>query len=92
MFSQSHSVLWGLLENAGQVESLLRLFRHSSTLQRLTGKVKTELSYLKRLVGSMQEAGLEQVQRNCDASTIRYFVARANSHNLLNSKQLKALG
>lgn len=91
MFQQSHTVLWGLLENAGQVESLLQLFRHSSTLQRLTGKVQTELGYLRKLVECIREIGLEQIARSCDPSTLRYFAARANSHNLLNSKQLQLI-
>lgn len=91
MFQQSHAVLWGLLENAGQVESLLQLFRHSSTLQRLTGKVHTELDYLRKLVECIRNIGLEQIARSCDPSTLRYFAARANSHNLLNSKQLQLI-
>jgi len=91
MFQQSHAVFWGLLERAGQVEGLLQLFRYSSTLQRLTGKPKTELLYLKRLVEAIRKAGLEQVSLNCDASTFRYFAARATSYNLLSSKQLGLL-
>lgn len=91
MFHQSHAVLWVLLEKARQIEKLLQLFRHSSTLQRLTGKAKVELDYLKRLVGYIREIGLEQVAPNCDPSTLRYFAARANSHNLLNPKQLQLI-
>lgn len=91
MFQQSHAVFWGLLEKNGQVEGLLHLFRHSSTLQRLTGKPKTELRYLKLLVAAIRKAGLEQVSRSCDASILRYFAARAISHNLLSAKQLGLL-
>ncbi|MDC3742136.1 hypothetical protein KDL21_13950 [Pseudomonas syringae pv. syringae] len=91
MFQQSHEVFWGLLERARQVEGLLQLFRYSSTLQRLTGKPKTELRYLKKLVEAIREAGLEQVSRDCDTFTFRYFAARATSYNLLSSKQLGLL-
>ncbi|WP_248765853.1 tetratricopeptide repeat protein [Pseudomonas protegens] len=91
MFQQSHAVFWGLLEKNGQVEGMLQLFRYSSTLQRLTGKPKTELLYLKKLVSAIRKVGLEQVCRNCDASIFRYFAARATSYNLLSSRQLDFL-
>lgn len=91
MFHKSHAVLWGVLEKAGQVEVLLQLFRHSSALQRLTGLVETELKYLRKLTGLIREAGLQQVAQNCDPMTLRYFAARANSHNLLSSSQLQLI-
>lgn len=91
MFQQSNEVLWGILEHEKQVEGMLQLFRYSSTLQRLTGKPKTELRYLKKLVAAIREAGLAQVSRNCDPSTFRYFAARATSYNLLNPRQLESL-
>lgn len=91
MFYQSHAVLWGLLEKAGQIEVLLQLFRHSSTLQRLTGSVEIELGYLRKLVGLVRDIGLQQVAHSCDPSTLRYFAARANSHNLLSSSQLQLI-
>jgi len=88
MFKKSHAVLWELLEKDRQVEALLQLYRHSSTLQRLTNKSEVELEYLRRLAGLVQNVGLEQVARSSDPSTLRYFAARANSHNLLSPKQL----
>ncbi|MEE3636523.1 tetratricopeptide repeat protein [Pseudomonas sp. AL 58] len=91
MFTQSHAALWVLLENSGQLESMLQLFRHSSTLQRLTGKIETELQYLKRLSNYIAQQGLEQVIRQVRMSALRYFAARADSHNLLTSQQLKLI-
>jgi hypothetical protein len=88
MFMQSHAALWELLEKAGQVEGLFKLFRHSSILQRLTGKVATELMYLKRLYRYIVAQGFEQVVRNLQIPILRYFVARAASHNLLTTEQL----
>lgn len=91
IFRQSHSVLWELLEQNDQVESLLQLFRHSSTLQRLTDRSADEQKYLQRLVRLAKKIGLEQVVRSSDSGTLRYFAARASSHGLLNVQQLRLI-
>ncbi|WP_155931355.1 tetratricopeptide repeat protein [Pseudomonas aeruginosa] len=91
MFSQSHAALWEILENSSQTESLLQLFRHSSTLQRLTGKSSTEQEYLKRLDRHIRGIGFERVIKHCHPSALRYFAARADSYNLLNPQQLKLI-
>ncbi|HHM7088307.1 tetratricopeptide repeat protein [Pseudomonas aeruginosa] len=91
MFTQSHAALWIILERSNQTESLLQLFRHSSTLQRLTGKVSTEQEYLKRLEKHIRGVGFEQVIKHCQPSALRYFAARADSYNLLNSQQLNLI-
>jgi len=88
MFMQSHAALWELLEKAGQIEVLFKLFRHSSILQRITGKVATELKYLKRLCQFITAQGFEQVVRDMQTPALRYFAARAASHNLLSAEQL----
>ncbi|WP_289329063.1 hypothetical protein [Pseudomonas sp. 'CRE Jenny 4'] len=89
MFTQSHGALWELMEAGDQVEGLLELFRHSSILQRLTGKVATELQYLRRLYKYIVAQGFEQIIRQVRMSALRYFVARAVSHNLLNVQQFE---
>ncbi|MGJ3439104.1 hypothetical protein AAZU54_03755 [Pseudomonas sp. Je.1.5.c] len=88
MFMQSHAALWELLERAEQVEGLLKLFRHSSTLQRLTGKVKTELNYLKRLCQYINSKGFEGVFQDTRMPALRYFATRAITHNLLSKEQM----
>lgn len=88
MFMQSHAALWELLERAEQIEGLLKLFRHSSTLQRLTGKVNTELMYLKRLCRYINLKGFEGVFQDTRMPALRYFATRAINHNLLSKEQV----
>lgn len=88
MFMQSHAALWELLERAEQVEGLFKLFRHSSTLQRLTGKVNTELLYLKRLCRYVNLRGFERILQDARMPALRYFASRAINHNLLSKEQV----
>lgn len=88
MFMQSHAALWELLEKEEQVEGLFKLFRHSSTLQRLTGKVQTELMYLKRLCRYVNLKGFEGIFRDSRMPALRYFATRAINHNLLSNEQV----
>lgn len=88
MFKQSHAALWTILEGEHQLEALMQLFRHSSTLQRVTGNADLELSYLKRLVEYIRETDSLRTMMIKDSPIFRYFSARALSHNLMSTKQL----
>src|SRR5262249_8570426 len=49
LFDRSHKVLWGIFEERGETDQLLRLFRHTSFLWRIRGEESKEAEYVKRL-------------------------------------------
>lgn len=49
MFDDCHDALWDVLEENGNLDQLLRLFRHSSFVWRIRGEDKREADYLAKL-------------------------------------------
>lgn len=89
MFRKSHKALWYLFERHDGLENLLILFRHSSILQRLTGKDGREKEYLFKLIKRI--GGCESELVGLDDGVKRYFVARALNYNALPAKSVQKL-
>lgn len=92
IFANAHSALWGVYEKQSDTYGLIQLFRHSSILQRLTNKRKTERYYLQQLVKHIDGTDLGRLVGASDQVSLRYFVHRAVSYNLLTQEQVEALG
>lgn len=91
IFANAHSALWGVYEKQSDTYGLIQLFRHSSILQRLTNKRKTEQHYLRQLVKHINDNDLGRLVGASDQVSIRYFLHRAVSYNLLTHHQVEAL-
>ncbi|UVK84313.1 hypothetical protein LOY46_06330 [Pseudomonas sichuanensis] len=89
MFTRCHKALWQFFERHDSLENLLILYRHSSILQRLTGKDTREKDYLARLIKKILEVGSDLTA--VDESVKRYFIARALSHNLMSNQHISKL-
>ncbi|WP_080747000.1 metallophosphoesterase family protein [Comamonas thiooxydans] len=75
LFSDSHENLWNQFISRGEFNNLLRLFRHSSYIWRLSGDETKEIPYIKQL-------GLEMphlLNRSDEGQSIEanYFAVRA---------------
>jgi hypothetical protein len=75
MFDSAHSLLWNHFEKEGDVDNLLKLFRHSSFIWRLYEADEREKSYIKRLEKIASKL-LTQDVRTANQETA-YFVIRA---------------
>lgn len=89
MFAKSHNALWEFFEMHNSIENLLILFRHSSILQRLTGRENNEKGYLIRLVNTLSKAKIDL--SGCSDNIKRYFVARALSHNAMSLQKINKI-
>ena len=89
MFAKSHNALWEFFEKHSSIDNLLILFRHSSILQRLTGRDSNEKNYLMRLVETISKSKTDLSGLNENIK--RYFVARALSHNAMSLQKINKL-
>lgn len=89
MFTKSHNALWEFFEKYDSVENLLILFRHSSILQRLTGRDNHEKTYLVRLTNKLSRFKVDLSGLNENIK--RYFVARALSHNTMSLQKINKI-
>lgn len=74
LFDSCHTVLWAILTAEGRVREMLRLFRHSSFVWRLYGKVQNEQRYVKDLL----EIDVDTLKRSGPdtAADLAYFEGR----------------
>jgi len=72
LFDRSHDALWEALEAQGDLNQLLRLFRHSSFMWRIRGEDKKESKYLNRL----HEKKVQENQTKGLIVEIRYYMQR----------------
>lgn len=52
LFERCHAALWQIFERDGDNANLLKLFRHSSFIWRLSGREDSELKYLQKLASA----------------------------------------
>lgn len=54
LFNACHNILWKFFRKMGDEANLLRLYKHSSFIWRLSNLEKTEISYLRELASQLQ--------------------------------------
>jgi hypothetical protein len=74
MFASCHRALWGIAENDGNVDLLLRLFRLASFLWRLQGEAKQEVYYMKAL-----KTRMETIEVAADEGEKLYYAKRVRA-------------
>lgn len=77
LFDRCHAALWDLFERDGDRANLLRLFRHSSFIWRLSGREEKESFYLKRIsnnVGDIVAIGVALADRDGAYLAVRLLV------------------
>ena len=72
LFDRCHTCLWKELEKKGNIEQMIRLFRHTSFVWRIRGDEKKESRYLDMLVKKDPPA-LENAPQRGIISELRYF-------------------
>lgn len=77
LFDKCHNALWKAFDDTGDVDNLLRLFRHSSFIWRLGGDLDREGVYLKRLASHIHSSPAQDL-RQLDRETA-YFLVRASA-------------
>lgn len=76
MFNECHQALWDIFKKSGDLSNLLRLYRHSSLIWRLTENENIENTYATELYSLMPQFSIAEV--SSDREKI-YFMARAKS-------------
>lgn len=75
LFNKCHGILWRAFKVGGDVDKMLKLFRHSSLVWRLRGQVGVERGYITQLLpllGQGARTGLLTADRN-----MVYFLTRS---------------